>query len=84
MIEEISKKTGLKKSDVKKVMLSFIDIVGEKLGEGESVSITGLGTFYVSERAEYISKDINTGLRKKIPKVTVLRIKFSELLKKKV
>lgn len=84
LIEEISKRTGVKKTDVKNMMLSFADIVGEKLGEGESVNITGLGTFYVSERAEHISKDINTGLRKKMPKVTVLRIKFSDLLKKRV
>ena len=84
LIEEISKRTGVKKTDVKNMMLSFTDIVGEKLGEGESVNITGLGTFYVSGRAEHISKDINTGLRKKMPKVTVLRIKFSDLLKKRV
>lgn len=84
IIEEINRRTGIKKEDVRNVILSFINIVGEKLGDGEDVYITGLGTFYVSERTGYISRDVNTGLKKKIPKVTVLRIRVSKILKKKV
>lgn len=84
VIEEISIKTGITKENVKKVLNAFTEIVAEKLREGERVNITGFCTFYVSAQTEYISRDVNTGLQRKIPKVTVLRNRFAKSFKKKV
>lgn len=84
LIEEISNKTGVSKDSVKKMLTALTETVAVKLGEGQTVCITGFGTFYVSEQAEHISKDVNTGLRRKIPKVTVLRYRYAKHFKEKV
>lgn len=50
LIEALTSQSGLAKKDVDKLLNSFIDIVTEKLKEGEKVAITGFGTFSVTHR----------------------------------
>jgi DNA-binding protein HU-beta len=52
LIAAIAEKTGLTKKDSEAALAAFISTVEEQLKAGESVQLTGFGTFEVRERAE--------------------------------
>lgn len=52
LVAAIAEKTGLSKKDSDAVLSAFIETVGEQLKAGQSVQLTGFGTFEVRERAE--------------------------------
>lgn len=45
LIQEIAKSTGFVRNDIKTVIEQFLDLVGEKLIEGNTIEIRGFGTF---------------------------------------
>lgn len=51
LIDNVAKKTGLKKKDAEAAVVAVFDSIGEALVEGEKVQLVGFGTFEVKERA---------------------------------
>ena len=52
---------GLSKKDIERVIDAFSNLVGETLGKGEKVVITGLGTFEVRSRVARSGRNPRTG-----------------------
>lgn len=56
---EISKRTGVDKTNVLAVVENFMDVVKESLASGENVYVRGFGSFIVKERAEKPARNIS-------------------------
>lgn len=51
LAESLASHTGMSKSEAEKFVNAFVDVVTGELKGGGEVSITGFGTFSVSQRA---------------------------------
>ncbi len=51
IIDEVAKKTGLKKKDAEAAVSAVISSVTDALVAGEKVQLVGFGTFEIKERA---------------------------------
>ena len=85
LINEVAKKAGLTQVQAGAAMNAFIDIVGDKLQEGEKVSITGFGNFEPRQAAERQGKNPrNPEEAIIIPAHVKVAFKASKKLKEKV
>ncbi len=57
----MAEKAELSKKDAEKALTTFTNIVADTLVDGDKVSITGFGTFEVTERAERQGRNPATG-----------------------
>lgn len=62
LIEKMAKSSKMSKSACKKVVESFIDVVGKTLKTGGSIVLTGFGTFTVVKRKARVG--VNPATRK--------------------
>jgi len=67
LLQEISVKAGLKTKEAEALLEAFIATTEETLAKGEKVSITGFGTFAVTERAARKGRNPQTGQTIDIP-----------------
>ena len=51
VIDDVAERTGLSKTDVKKAVQAVVEVMRERLGNGERVQISGFGSFDVRDRA---------------------------------
>lgn len=61
LVTSMAEKTGMKKTEVEKVLKAFTDTVAEELKKGEKIQLVGFGTFEVSERAAREGRNPRTG-----------------------
>ena len=61
LIAAIAEKSGLSHKDSQKALNAAIEVITESLTKGETVKITGFGTFAVHERAERKGRNPATG-----------------------
>ncbi|WP_294578322.1 HU family DNA-binding protein [uncultured Thomasclavelia sp.] len=61
LIEAIASNAEMTKTDVDKVITSFVDVVTDALANGEKVSLKGFGNFEVRERGERTGRNPRTG-----------------------
>ena len=61
MIRRLQNETGLKKLDIINVVKGVFNIVEEALADGDSVHITGFGTFKTAERRPKTVKSVVNG-----------------------
>ena len=61
LIAAMAEKAGISKKDTEKSLTAFTNIVADTLVDGDKVSITGFGTFEVTERAERQGRNPATG-----------------------
>lgn len=61
LIDAISTKSNLTKTDAGKALEAFTDTIKEELVKGNSVYLVGFGTFEVAERAEHMGRNPATG-----------------------
>ena len=52
IISALSEETNLSKIDVEKVYNATFELIKNELSKGNKVSVSGFGTFDISERAE--------------------------------
>ena len=81
LIEAIASSTEMTKTDVDKVITSFVDVVTDALTKGEKVSLKGFGNFEVRERGERTGRNPRTGETMEIPASKVPAFKASAALK---
>jgi DNA-binding protein HU-beta len=67
LIEKVSEKAGLKKSEAERALKAFEESVIEALKDGEKVTLVGFGTFSVSERKARKGRNPQTGEMIDIP-----------------
>lgn len=57
LVKEVAKRTNKPIAEVGQILNSFMDVVGDKMKEGEKISLIGFGTFEAKESAERIGKN---------------------------
>lgn len=81
LVEELSSQTRLSKVDSKLVLESLIKIVEKSLKKGDSVVLTGFGTFSVVQRKAKTGINPITKKPMKIPAKKVAKFKAGKELK---
>jgi DNA-binding protein HU-beta len=81
LIAGVVEASGVKKSDVDKVLNAFIDVVTEGMSRGEEVRLVGFGTFKVSRRAATEGRNMKTGEPITIPARNTPKFKPGKQLK---
>lgn len=81
LVKRIERKTGIKASEIAKVIDSMIESIAEGVKSGEEVSLMGLGTFYISERQERNGYDAVRGVKAVFPAKKRVRFRESKNLK---
>lgn len=84
LIEAIASSTEITKSAAGRVLDAFIDSVSTALKNGDSVVLTGFGSFSVKERAARTGRNPQTGADIQIPASKVPSFKAGATLKSKV
>lgn len=59
IVNEISRSTGIDKTDVLKTVESFMEHVKSALVKGEPVYLRGFGSFIIKKRAEKTARNIS-------------------------
>jgi nucleoid DNA-binding protein len=85
LIDAIADKTKLTKKDIRDVIEAFMDVVMDTVNKGDSVTLTGFGTFKSMHRKARTGRNPQTGESIQIParNVPVFRPgkSFKELVK---
>lgn len=84
LIEALSEETTFSKKDITKVLTAFTRIVERTLKTGNKVSLTGFGTYWISNRPERMGINPATKERIKLPAIRVPRFKPGKHLKEEV
>lgn len=61
LMELLANKTGLSKTECEKVYNATFETFKEELAKGEKVSVSGFGTFKISERSARTGRNPQTG-----------------------
>ena len=72
---------GVQKKDAERLINAAIDIVAQKLAQGESVQLSGFGTFEVRNREARVGRNPVTRKTVEIPATKVPAFKASKGLK---
>jgi len=84
LVSAISEKTELSKKDIEMVLESMIEVITKSLKSGDKVTMTGFGTFKVSNRAARDGINPQTKAKIKIPAMTVPKFTAGKALKEAV
>ena len=61
LVAAVAQKAGLSKKDAEAALKAFTEVIADELKDGGKVQLVGFGTFEVSERAERIGRNPQTG-----------------------
>lgn len=75
---------SVSKNKAERAVEAFVEIIFEALSKGEDVTLSGFGTFYISERKEKKGVNPRTKEPMVIPAVKVPKFRPSKELKKVV
>ncbi len=84
LIQEIAKSTGFVRNDIKVVVEQFLNLLSEKLIEGNTIEIRGFGTFACKPRKARPARNPRTGDIVQIEERVVPSFKFSNDIKDKI
>lgn len=84
LVDAISEKLGLSKKEVEGVLESLTDLVTEELRKGNKVTLTGFGTFRISNRSAREGINPQTKVRIQIPAMNVPKFTAGKVLKEAV
>lgn len=83
LIGELSRRLGYTNKDATQLVTSVVNIMGEELQEGKTLSFSGFGTFEVKKKMERITVNPVTRQRLLVPPKLILTYKPSTTLKEK-
>ena len=83
-INELAKRTGLKKVDSERTVNAITEIIIDTLSKGEEVNITGFGKFIVRRKEEKNGRNPYNGESLIIPAHNVPVFKAGKILKEAV
>ena len=81
LVSAIATKTDLSKKAVEGVIESFEEIITDEIRKGNKVTLTGFGTFKVSQRAAREGINPQTKAKIQIPAMTVPKFTAGKALK---
>lgn len=81
LIEKMAKNSKMSKSACKKVLETFIDVVGKTLKGGSTIVLTGFGTFTVMKRKARTGVNPATGKKMDIPAKKVAKFRPGRALR---
>ena len=84
LTEALSKKLNLSKADAERALNSILELISESLSKGEKVTISGFGTFGITNRKEREGVNPKTGARIKIPATKTPKFTTGKALKESV
>ncbi len=84
MVNLLCEKIGLTRKEAYNFVENIFEIVKDTLKEGESVKISGFGTFNVKQKGSRIGRNPKTGEPIEIKPRRVISFKISTQLKKRV
>lgn len=84
LVTDIAAKTGLSKKDVEMVIDTMMDVVTKQLQSGNKVTLTGFGTYRVSQRAAREGINPQTKAKIHIPAMKVPKFTAGKALKEAV
>ena len=84
LVHAIVEKTDLSKRDVGAVIEAFVDVITTELRAGNKITVTGFGTFRVSNRAARVGINPQTKAKINIPAMTVPKFTAGKTLKDSV
>lgn len=84
LITALSEETSFSKKDVSRVLGAITTIIERKLKEGDKVSITGFGTWWLSQRPARLGINPATKERITLPAVKIPRFKPGKHLKENI
>ena len=67
LVEAIALDANISKIDARKAVDAIIRVTVQSLREGERLTLTGLGTFSVQQKAARVGRNPHTGAAVKIP-----------------
>ena len=84
LVTSMAEKTGMKKTEVEKVLKAFTETVTDELKKGEKIQLVGFGTFEVAERPAREGRNPRTGETMKIAASKAPKFKAGKALKDSV
>jgi len=81
LVEYMVEKSGLNKADAERALAALLETVMEALSRGQSVQITGFGTFEPRHRAARKARNPQTGEEIDVPATTVPAFRAGKALK---
>ncbi len=84
MIDAIASKVEVSKKEIGAIIEAMVDKITEELRKGNKVTLTGFGTFKVSNRAARVGRNPQTGASINIPAMTVPKFTAGKALKEAV
>ncbi len=75
LVEAVALDANLTKIEARKAVDALIRVTVQSLREGERLTITGLGTFSVQQKAERVGRNPRTGAPVKIPARKVIKFR---------
>lgn len=81
LVAKIAEEAGLKIVQVEKAFKAIINNVVAELEKGQSIALSGLGTFSVTTRAARSGRNPRTGEEISIPACKAVRYRASKALK---
>lgn len=81
LIEAVALESGYNKSETKKVLDTFLNVISNQLAKGDNVRIVGFGSFHVIERTARNGIIPSTKQAIKIPSRKVAKFKAGQDLK---
>ncbi|AMK11247.1 HU family DNA-binding protein [Pseudodesulfovibrio indicus] len=84
LVAKIAEKNGTSKAQAEAAMNAILDTIQEELAAGNKLTLTGFGTFSVSERKARTGRNPRTGTALNIPACKVAQFKPGKVLKEAV
>ncbi|MBS0350505.1 MAG: HU family DNA-binding protein [Proteobacteria bacterium] len=81
LIDRISQKTGLSKSDANNALDAVTDVITDAMRDGEEIVLVGFGSFKVGKRAARTGRHPKTGEAMQIAASKVVKFKVGKKLK---
>ena len=67
LVEEVATRAGITKADAKKAVQAVVETLSERLGSGDRIQISGLGSFEVRERVARQATNPRTKEKVQVP-----------------
>ncbi len=81
LVAMIAEKNGTSKAQAEASMNAILEIIQDELAAGNKLTLTGFGTFSVSQRKARTGRNPRTGAEIKIPATKVAQFKPGKVLK---
>lgn len=84
LVNDLYERLGFSKRECSAILEDVLTIIKETLASGESVKISGLGSFIVREKTQRKGRNPKTGEEMIISKRKVLTFRLSQVLKEEM